>query len=162
MKILFLLRRRPKMYILEPSGNRSIKESSRKPFNISISRFKHFLTTRCIWTPWIFAFSGFSAVSDLDNHLRDPLRSWGSLIGFFIFPTFLEEAPKWSANFSQSIPRELAFVFPHPTYSGVYALFGGSDILGGLHFWSRFWVFDRPTSCLVALLLGSWSSQSSP
>ena len=29
--------------------------------------------TRCISKPWNFAFSGFSDVSDLDIHLRDPL-----------------------------------------------------------------------------------------
>ena len=32
-----------------------------------------FIFTRCISTPWMFAFSGFSAVSDLDIHLRDPI-----------------------------------------------------------------------------------------
>ena len=38
--------------------------------------------TRCFSTPWIFSFTGFSAVSYLDNRLRDPLRSEG----LFIFP----------------------------------------------------------------------------
>ena len=115
------------MYILEPSGNRSIKESSRKPFNISISRFKHFLTTRCIWTPWIFAFSGFSAVSDLDNHLRDPLRSWGSLIGFFyISDIFRGGSEVVSEFFSINSAR-----------AGV--CFSPSDILGGLRSFRRVW-----------------------
>ena len=32
-------------------------------------------------------------------------------------------------KFSQSLPRKLVLVFPHPTYSGVSALIVGSDIL---------------------------------
>ena len=35
--------------------------------------------TNCISTPWIFACSGFSSVSDLDNFLGCLLRYWGSL-----------------------------------------------------------------------------------
>ena len=57
-----------------------------------------FSLTRFISTPWIFSFCGFSDVSYLDNHLRDLLRSWGSF-SLFMSQTFLEEAPKLSANF---------------------------------------------------------------
>ena len=32
-----------------------------------------FSFTRCISTPWIFSFIGFSSVSDLDNQSRDLL-----------------------------------------------------------------------------------------
>ena len=52
----------------------------------------------CISPPWIFAFAGFSAVSDLDSHLRGPLRSWGSF-SCLMSPTFSEGAPKWLENF---------------------------------------------------------------
>ena len=57
-----------------------------------------FSFTRCISTPWIFSFAVFSSVSDLNNHSRDPLRSWGSF-SLLMFPTFFEETPKWSVNF---------------------------------------------------------------
>ena len=36
--------------------------------------FFPFFFTRFISTSWIFACAGFSAVSDLDNHLRDLIR----------------------------------------------------------------------------------------
>ena len=56
-----------------------------------------FFFTSCISTPWIFSFTGFSAMSDMDIYPRDPLQSWGF---FYILmsPTFLEESPKWAAN----------------------------------------------------------------
>ena len=52
----------------------------------------------CISTPWIFPFIFLSAVSDLDNHSKDPLQSWG-YFSPLISLMFSEEAPKWSANF---------------------------------------------------------------
>ena len=57
-----------------------------------------FICTRCISTPWIFAFSGFSAMSNLDNQSRYPLRYRGSFSPL-MSPTFSEGAPKWSTNF---------------------------------------------------------------
>ena len=53
--------------------------------------------TRCISTPWIFAFYGFSAVSNMDNHLKDPLRYWESF-NFSIYMTLTEGVLKWSVN----------------------------------------------------------------
>ena len=50
-------------------------------------------------TPWIFAFSGFSAVSDLYRLLSDMLHSWGSF-DFSMSLKFLEWVTKLSANFS--------------------------------------------------------------
>ena len=49
-------------------------------------------------TPWIFAFTGFSDMSNMDIYSRDPLRFWGSF-SLWMSPTFSEESPKWSANF---------------------------------------------------------------
>ena len=65
----------------------------------------HYFFTRCISTTWIFASAGFSAVSDPDIHLRDPLRYWGFF--FPISPTFSGGVLKWSAIFL-SFLRELA------------------------------------------------------
>ena len=56
------------------------------------------------------------------------IRSWGYFRGFLMSPTFLEEALKWSVNFSQSLPRELAWFVPSDIL-GVSALVSGSDIL---------------------------------
>ena len=55
--------------------------------------------TRFVPTPWIFAFSGFSAVSDLYRLLSDMLHSWGSF-DFSMSLKFLEWVTKLSANFS--------------------------------------------------------------
>ena len=52
---------------------------------------------RCISTPRIFDFFGFSSMSNLDIYSRDPLQSWGSFSPW-MFSTFLEESPKWAAN----------------------------------------------------------------
>ena len=54
--------------------------------------------TRCIWTPWMFALSGFPVMSDMEFFSRDPLWSWGSF-SLWMFLTFSEESPKWPANF---------------------------------------------------------------
>ena len=57
-----------------------------------------FIFTRCIPPPWIFYFAGFSAMSDLENHSREPLKYWGS---FYILMslTSSEDYPKWSSIF---------------------------------------------------------------
>ena len=39
---------------------------------------KVFIFRMCIWTPCMFNFDVFSAVSNMDIHLRAPIRSWGS------------------------------------------------------------------------------------
>ena len=57
-----------------------------------------FSFTRCISTPWIFAFAVFSAVSDLDTRLRNSLQSWESF-SLLMSQTFSEEVWKWSSNF---------------------------------------------------------------
>ena len=59
----------------------------------------NFCFKRCILTPWIFACAGFSDVSDLENRLRGPLRSWGSFY-FSMFLTFLEGFLKCSGTLS--------------------------------------------------------------
>ena len=119
-----------------------------------------FSFTRCISTPWIFTVSGLSAVYDLYTRSMYPLQSWGSFRGSFDVSEVFRGGYGVVSKFSQSLPRELALFLYHPTYSGVYAFFSRSDILGDLGFWSRRRVFDRPTALLAALLPGSWSSQS--
>ena len=59
-----------------------------------------FCFTRCISTPCIFAWAVLSDVSNLDNHLRDPIRSWGSF-SFSMSPTFLKGVLKWSGTIQQ-------------------------------------------------------------
>ena len=93
-----------------------------------------FIFTRCISTPWIFYFSGFSAVSDMDNHSRDPLRSWGSF-SLLMSLTFLEEALKWSENFLRRSGQ--AF---HMKYLVFYSLFSGSAIYSLILRWYLWYI----------------------
>ena len=62
-----------------------------------------------------------------------------------MFLTFLEEAPKWSAIFLQSLPHKLAWFVPSDLL-GVSAHVAGSDILGDLQVLSSsgLWLFGRP------------------
>ena len=60
-----------------------------------------FIFKRCIPTPWIFACTGFSAVSDLNRLLRASLCSWGSFT-CSVSPAFLEGVPKLLVNFSHN------------------------------------------------------------
>ena len=83
-----------------------------------------FCFKRCISPPWVFSCAGFSCVSDLDNLLRVPLRSWGSF-GFSTSSMFLEGVPKFLAFFFQSFPRELACL-SCPVSLGIFAIFSGS------------------------------------
>ena len=54
MRSLALLSRQPKIYILEPTGNRPIKESNRNPsvdlFDNRKEQFIRFLTLTCDWS----------------------------------------------------------------------------------------------------------------
>ena len=86
-------------------------------------------------TPWIFSCAGFSAVSDLDIHLRVMFRSWGPF-DFSVFLAFSEGVLKLSENISVV-----------PTRAGLSVL---SDLLGGLR--SCHWVFNCLTPCLAAFL----------
>ena len=69
-----------------------------------------FSSTRFISTPWIFDFYGFSAVSDLESYLKDPLCSWG-YFSPSMSPMFLDGVPKWSANFLNRLWRKIAPLF---------------------------------------------------
>ena len=90
-------------------------------------------------TPWIFACTGLSAVSDLDISLRALLPSLGSF-SFSMSLVFSEGVTKWSAFFS-IIPVQSGLSVP-------------SDLLGDLLSCRQ--VFDCLTACLAALLLGYW------
>ena len=79
-----------------------------------------FFFTRCISAPFIYACTGFSAMSDLDNRLRDPLCSLGSLY-FSMSPTFLEGGSEMVSKSFQFLLRELAYL-SHMISSGIYAL----------------------------------------
>ena len=104
-----------------------------------------FCFKRCISPPWVFSCAGFSCVSDLDNLLRVPLRSWGSF-GFSTSSMFLEGVPKF-----------LAFFFPIvPARASLLVL---SGLLGDLCYFLR--VFDCLTARLSALLLLYLLSQGS-
>ena len=123
-----------------------------------------YIFTRFNSTPWIFACSGFSAVSGLDDRLRDPLRSWGSF-SFSMSPTFLKRFLKWSVNllivlltFSKRrlrrcrrtcwmSPRELASSVP-------------SDFLGGSSLFSP--ASAHLTARLAELFLGGLACTSVP
>ena len=69
-----------------------------------------FIFTKCISTPCIFSFTGFSSMSDMYIYSRDPLWSWGSF-SLLMSPTFSEDSPKWSTNFSELLIYELTSLF---------------------------------------------------
>ena len=58
-----------------------------------------FIFTGSIPKPWMFAFSIFSAVSDIDICLKSQLHSWGS-VSFSMSPTFWFGVLKLSEIFS--------------------------------------------------------------
>ena len=99
-----------------------------------------FIFTRCISTPWIFDFSGFSSMSDMEIYLRYPLRSWG-YFSLLLSPTFLEESLKWSENFLNRF-RVICRICPvqslrgsplwSPSFLLNYRPFGGTSFCGFL------------------------------
>ena len=107
--------------------------SSHKVFTHPLARLAYAL--RCLFLqgiyqqPWIFAFAGYSAVSDLDSHLRDPLRSWGSFVSFDVFENF-RGGSKVIGKFSRC--SRVSWLESHLTYSGVSALVTGSDLFPGI------------------------------
>ena len=56
----------------------------------------YFSFTRCSPMPWIFAFGGFSSVSNLDSLSRDPLLR--VLLKVYIYLMFLGGVPKRSGE----------------------------------------------------------------
>ena len=121
--------------------------------------------TSCISTPWIFACNVFSALYDLENRLRDPLRSWG-LFSFMTSSTFSEGVPNWSGTlqrilsllkFSRRMLRfsfllsRLAFFFglllvpKGPLFSWVSEIIGGT----ALRLRSMSWGVLSLTYCIV-------------
>ena len=97
-----------------------------------------FIFTRSISTPYIVYFASFSAMSNLDNHSKDTIRSWGSS-SLLMSPTFLEETPKWSANFLHCFHASwclysirhthcsklllLGLIYTCPSFGGLFGLF---------------------------------------
>ena len=77
-------------------------------------------------TPWMFSFVGFSAIFNLDIHLRDPLRSWRFPFSLSMSPKFLEGVPKLSENF-QLFSHELDDM-SHPISLGISNIVSGSYI----------------------------------
>ena len=91
-----------------------------------------FCFTRCIPTSWLFACTGFSAVSDLYSLLSYLLLSWGS----FLSPTFWRGFRGCRRIFVILLVLSDSFV--------------PSDLRVGLWYW--WWVFDRMTAHMAALL----------
>ena len=84
----------------------------------------YFSFISCSLTPWIFDFSGLTAVSDMDSLSRDPLLR----VPLMVFVRrFLEEALKFPSN----------LMSPSMQSSGVTL----TNLLGGLHSCFRVLIF---------------------
>ena len=92
-------------------GSRGVSSSCLSPAKTYTVGFCPLLLifTRYISTPWRFAFTGFSAISYMDIHLRTMIRSWGSFWGS-MSPTSLEGVPKWSGTLRRIFSH---WKFPH-------------------------------------------------
>ena len=87
--------------------------------------------TRYILTPWLFACAGFSAISDLENFLRYPLRSWGKL--YFRFFWYFWRGFRSGQKKIPIDPAGAGFFVP-------------SDLCRNLR--SCWWVLELLTACL--------------